>query len=63
MDNGKTEEGDPDSSMQEKRFEPEWLAGISVGEIVFQADYHLKELPFGEYEQPEIGMKSCFEYS
>ena len=35
IDNGKTEEGDPDSSMQEKRFEPDWLAGISVREIMF----------------------------
>mmetsp|Transcript_163887 Transcript_163887/g.314826 ORF Transcript_163887/g.314826 Transcript_163887/m.314826 type:complete len:984 (+) Transcript_163887:86-3037(+) len=50
-------------SMQFKRFEPEWLAGTSVGEVMFQADYHLKELSMGEYSQPVIGMKSCFDYS
>mmetsp|Transcript_109818 Transcript_109818/g.189991 ORF Transcript_109818/g.189991 Transcript_109818/m.189991 type:complete len:1135 (-) Transcript_109818:126-3530(-) len=49
--------------MQVKRFEPEWLAGTSVGDVLFQADYHLKELSMGEYEQPVVGMKSCFDYS
>jgi len=49
--------------MQAKRFEPEWLAGTSVGDVMFQADYHLKELSMGEYEQPVVGMKSCFDYS
>jgi len=49
--------------MQLKRFEPEWLAGTAVGEVLFQADYHLKELSFGEYDQPVIGMKSCFDLS
>mmetsp|Transcript_33795 Transcript_33795/g.63069 ORF Transcript_33795/g.63069 Transcript_33795/m.63069 type:complete len:649 (-) Transcript_33795:59-2005(-) len=29
---------------------------------MFQADYHLKELSMGEYEQPVMGMKSCFDY-
>jgi len=48
---------------QVKRFEPEWLAGTSVGEVMFQADVHLKELSMGEYEQPVVGMKSCFDYS
>merc|ERR1719254_71403 len=52
----------PEASMQMKRFEPEWLAGTSVGEVMFQADYHLKELSMGEYEQPVVGMKSCGEY-
>jgi len=52
-----------DSSMQVKRFEPEWLAGTCVGDVLFQADYHLKELSMGEYEQPVIGMRSCFDYS
>jgi len=56
-------DNDPEASMQLKRFEPEWLAGTSVGEVMFQADYHLKELSMGEYEQPIVGMKSCFEYS
>jgi hypothetical protein len=45
-----------------KRFVPEWLAGTCVGEVLFQADYHLKELSMGEHEQPVIGMKSCFDY-
>lgn len=54
---------DPEGSMQIKRFEPEWLAGTSVGEVLFQADYHLKELSMGEYAQPVLGMKSCFDIS
>jgi hypothetical protein len=48
---------------QTKHFEPKWLAGTSVGEVLFQADYHLKELSMGEYEQPVIGMTSCFDAS
>jgi len=51
------------ASRQEKRFEPAWLAGTSVGEVMFQADYLLKELSMGEYEQPIVGMKSCFDLS
>mmetsp|Transcript_107458 Transcript_107458/g.269569 ORF Transcript_107458/g.269569 Transcript_107458/m.269569 type:complete len:887 (+) Transcript_107458:103-2763(+) len=62
-ENGKLDDKDPEASMLVKRFEPDWLAGTSVGEVMFQADYHLKELSFGEYDQPVIGMKSCFEYS
>merc|ERR1740129_1984139 len=50
-------------SMQVKRFEPEWLAGTCVGDVLFQADVYLKELSFGEYEQPVVGMKSCFDHS
>eukprot|EP00421_Protoceratium_reticulatum_P019196 CAMPEP_0168394328 /NCGR_PEP_ID=MMETSP0228-20121227/19475_1 /TAXON_ID=133427 /ORGANISM="Protoceratium reticulatum, Strain CCCM 535 (=CCMP 1889)" /LENGTH=680 /DNA_ID=CAMNT_0008407733 /DNA_START=53 /DNA_END=2092 /DNA_ORIENTATION=+ len=50
-------------TMQFKRFEPEWLAGTSAGEILFQADYHLKELSMGASEQPVVGMKSCFDLS
>jgi len=53
----------PTNSMQVKRFEPAWLAGTSAGEVLFQSDYHLKELSMGEYEQPVIGMKSCLDYS
>merc|ERR1740121_3488150 len=49
--------------MQTKRYEPKWLAGTSIGEVMFQADYHLKELSMGEYEQPVIGMKSCFDFA
>jgi len=52
-----------DDSMQVKRFEPEWLAGTCVGDVLFQADYYLKELSMGEYEQPVVGMKSCLDYS
>mmetsp|Transcript_27208 Transcript_27208/g.47191 ORF Transcript_27208/g.47191 Transcript_27208/m.47191 type:complete len:1295 (-) Transcript_27208:200-4084(-) len=47
--------------MQEKRYDPEWLSGTSVGDVLFQADYHLKELSMGEYEQPVLGMKSCID--
>jgi len=46
-------------SMQFKRFEPEWLAGTPVGDVLFQSDYHLKELSMGEYKQPVVGMRSC----
>merc|ERR1719259_1132164 len=63
VDNGKAEIDEPEGAMQQKRFEPEWLAGTSVGEIMFQADYHLKELSFGDGAQPVVGMKSCFDYS
>merc|ERR1719502_1842928 len=52
-----------DHTMQEKVIVPEWLAGTSVGEVLFQADYHLKALSMGEYEQPIVGMKSCFDLS
>mmetsp|Transcript_8060 Transcript_8060/g.29304 ORF Transcript_8060/g.29304 Transcript_8060/m.29304 type:complete len:1174 (-) Transcript_8060:134-3655(-) len=48
-----------DAWMQAKRFEPAWLAGTSVGEVMFQADYHLKELSMGEFEQPVLGMTSA----
>jgi len=49
--------------MQAKRFEPAWLMGTSVGEVMFQADYYLKELSMGEYSQPVVGMRSCFDLS
>lgn len=62
VDNGRQDDAE-EASMQCKRFEPEWLAGTSLGEVMFQADYHLKELSFGEYNQPIVGMKSCFDYS
>jgi len=48
---------------QVKRFEPAWLAGTSVGEVMFQADYHLKELSMGEHEQPVVGMMNAFDLS
>eukprot|EP00403_Amphidinium_massartii_P030493 CAMPEP_0178387574 /NCGR_PEP_ID=MMETSP0689_2-20121128/9144_1 /TAXON_ID=160604 /ORGANISM="Amphidinium massartii, Strain CS-259" /LENGTH=957 /DNA_ID=CAMNT_0020007943 /DNA_START=58 /DNA_END=2931 /DNA_ORIENTATION=+ len=46
-----------------KNFEPKWLDNTSVGEVMFQADYHLKELSMGESRQPVIGMHSCVESS
>mmetsp|Transcript_26616 Transcript_26616/g.61167 ORF Transcript_26616/g.61167 Transcript_26616/m.61167 type:complete len:990 (+) Transcript_26616:88-3057(+) len=49
------------NSMQRKRFEPSWLDGTSMGEVLFQADYHLKELSMGEHDQPVVGMRSCFD--
>jgi hypothetical protein len=49
--------------MQEKVFTPAWLNGTSAGEVLFQADYHLKELSMGDCEQPVVGMKSCNDYS
>mmetsp|Transcript_80881 Transcript_80881/g.237743 ORF Transcript_80881/g.237743 Transcript_80881/m.237743 type:complete len:1312 (+) Transcript_80881:71-4006(+) len=54
---------DPGQTMQQKRFEPAWLAGTSVGDVLFQSDYLLKELSMGEYDQPVVGMKSCFDFS
>mmetsp|Transcript_27019 Transcript_27019/g.49693 ORF Transcript_27019/g.49693 Transcript_27019/m.49693 type:complete len:1284 (-) Transcript_27019:98-3949(-) len=56
-----SESGLTKSSMQAKVYSPDWLAGTSVGEVLFQADYHLKELSQGEYEQPVAGMRSCRE--
>lgn len=52
--------GDKDG-VQVKRFEPKWLAGTSVGEVLFQADYHLKELSMGECDQPVVGLMSCLD--
>jgi len=37
-----------EKTMLEKRFTPSWLAGTSIGELMFQADYYLKELSMGE---------------
>lgn len=53
---------DGDSHTQVKRFEPYWLAGTSVGEVLFQADIYLKELSMGEYPQPVVGMKCCLDH-
>eukprot|EP00930_Biecheleria_cincta_P060792 TRINITY_DN4638_c0_g4_i1.p1 TRINITY_DN4638_c0_g4~~TRINITY_DN4638_c0_g4_i1.p1 ORF type:complete len:962 (-),score=205.08 TRINITY_DN4638_c0_g4_i1:117-3002(-) len=50
-------------TLQVKRYEPAWLAGTSVGDVMFQADYFLKELALGEYTQPIAGMKSVFDWS
>lgn len=48
---------------QKKVYEPSWLAGTSVGDVMFQADYFLKELALGEYEMPVVGMLSVFDWS
>uniref|UniRef100_A0A7S4SMQ4 Uncharacterized protein n=1 Tax=Alexandrium monilatum TaxID=311494 RepID=A0A7S4SMQ4_9DINO len=50
------------NGFQKKRFDPEWMRGSPAGEVLFQADYHLKELSMGEYTQPVVGMKSCFDF-
>eukprot|EP00930_Biecheleria_cincta_P060793 TRINITY_DN4638_c0_g5_i1.p1 TRINITY_DN4638_c0_g5~~TRINITY_DN4638_c0_g5_i1.p1 ORF type:complete len:990 (-),score=227.90 TRINITY_DN4638_c0_g5_i1:39-2951(-) len=52
-----------EKSPQVKRYEPEWLAGTSVGDVMFQADYFLKELALGEYDMPVVGMLSVFDWS
>jgi len=49
-------------AMQVKRFEPAWLMGTSVGEVMFQADYLLKELSMGEHDQPVVGMRSSLDF-
>jgi len=46
-----------------KRFEPAWIDGTSAGEVMFQSDYHLKELSMGEYAQPVVGMRNALDYS
>merc|ERR1719386_126441 len=50
-------------AMQQKVFVPEWLEGTSAGDVLFQSDYHLKELSMGEYQQPIVGMRSSFDFS
>jgi len=52
-----------DKTPQVKMYEPAWLAGTSVGDVMFEADYFLKELAFGEYEMPVAGMLSVFDWS
>eukprot|EP00930_Biecheleria_cincta_P040215 TRINITY_DN2756_c0_g4_i1.p1 TRINITY_DN2756_c0_g4~~TRINITY_DN2756_c0_g4_i1.p1 ORF type:complete len:1073 (+),score=231.60 TRINITY_DN2756_c0_g4_i1:41-3220(+) len=52
-----------EKSAQKKRYEPSWLAGTSVGEVMFQADYFLKEAAFGEFNMPVAGMLSVFDWS
>jgi len=55
--------GDAEGAMLAKRFEPEWLAATGLGEALFQADFHLKELSMGEGSQPVLGMHDCFHYA
>eukprot|EP00930_Biecheleria_cincta_P050344 TRINITY_DN354_c0_g3_i1.p1 TRINITY_DN354_c0_g3~~TRINITY_DN354_c0_g3_i1.p1 ORF type:complete len:1007 (+),score=209.76 TRINITY_DN354_c0_g3_i1:206-3022(+) len=52
-----------ETTMQAKRYEPKWLAGTSVGEVMFQADYFLKELAMGDHGMPVLGMMSVFDWS
>jgi len=52
-----------ESSPQQKVYEPKWLAGTSAGDVMFQADYFLKELALGEYPMPVVGMSSVFDFS
>lgn len=42
-----------------KRFYPDWLARTVAGEVLFQADYTLKELCFGDQALP--GLTSVFD--
>mmetsp|Transcript_22503 Transcript_22503/g.52333 ORF Transcript_22503/g.52333 Transcript_22503/m.52333 type:complete len:775 (-) Transcript_22503:55-2379(-) len=54
-------EGEVDFAMQVKRYQPQWLAGTSAGEVMFQADYYMKELSMGEAAQPIACMRSCLD--
>jgi len=42
-----------------KRFMPEWLGSTVVGEVLFQADYALKQIAFGDRRLP--GIPSAFD--
>lgn len=44
-----------------KRFHPEWLAGTVVGEVLFQADYALKQFCFGDKAYAHLGLPSAFD--
>jgi hypothetical protein len=39
---------------QVKKFYPQWLAGTVAGEVLFQADYVLKELCMGDRSLPDL---------
>jgi len=52
-----------EATLQKKVYEPDWLAGTSVGDVMFQADYYLKELALGEYDMPVAGMLSVLDMS
>jgi len=43
-----------------KRFYPDWLASTVYGEVLFQADYALKELCFGEHAEALPWLRSTF---
>eukprot|EP00929_Paragymnodinium_shiwhaense_P031039 TRINITY_DN17478_c0_g1_i1.p1 TRINITY_DN17478_c0_g1~~TRINITY_DN17478_c0_g1_i1.p1 ORF type:complete len:700 (-),score=131.53 TRINITY_DN17478_c0_g1_i1:449-2521(-) len=40
--------------LQAKKFYPPWLEGSVLGEVLFQADYTLKELSFGDRSLPGL---------
>jgi hypothetical protein len=63
LDDASAQKESKRDAWQSKRFEPAWLAGTSVGEVLFQADFYLKELSMGEHLQPVLGMKSAMEFS
>jgi hypothetical protein len=44
-----------------KRFEPSWLASTVFGEVLFQADYALKEMCFGEHAEALPWLRNVFE--
>eukprot|EP00928_Gymnodinium_smaydae_P018449 TRINITY_DN1701_c0_g2_i1.p1 TRINITY_DN1701_c0_g2~~TRINITY_DN1701_c0_g2_i1.p1 ORF type:complete len:653 (+),score=85.48 TRINITY_DN1701_c0_g2_i1:25-1983(+) len=50
---------DIQGSQQVKAFYPPWLAGTIFGEVLFQADYALKELCFGDRALP--GLPALFD--
>uniref|UniRef100_A0A7S4T3D1 Uncharacterized protein n=1 Tax=Alexandrium monilatum TaxID=311494 RepID=A0A7S4T3D1_9DINO len=51
------------TTMLSKNFGPARLAGTCVGEVLFQADYYLKELSMGQFKQPMPGMVSCWDFA
>lgn len=44
-----------------KRYYPSWLASSVFGEVLFQADYALKELCFGEHAEALPWLRSVFD--
>jgi len=54
-----------DEAWQVKTHGPPWIKGTDVGEVLFQADYHLKELSMGDslFEPPTIGMRNCWDFA
>lgn len=44
-----------------KRFHPDWLGGTVIGEVLFQADYALKEICFGEHAEALPWLQNTFE--
>lgn len=44
-----------------KRFYPDWLASTVFGEVLFQADYALKEICFGEHAEALPWLRNVFD--